>query len=382
MKFTKSLKFKLTIWYSVLLSLFCIIFVVAINIWLNNYMQKNITVPMRGYWGEIIEDRPLFRNLTEDQITIITESRLADLQNIKDVTLYSIIPLVLLSFLGGYFIADVMLKPLTKLTKEMKSKSSENLANEIEFDDNGDEISELIKSFNIMSRRLGKSFESQKQFVENASHELKTPLAIIQANLDTALEDGSVSKKELREILESSKDNVKFMNKLTEDLLLFSVLEQDIETEDVNLKNVINQSIKGLESIAKENGITIKKFFDKSKFIIKANSVLLQRAVMNILENAIKYSEGSLIEISLKRKDNKLQIVIEDNGKGISKEHLEKIFDRFYRVDKSRSRETGGSGLGLSITKNIIEKFDGEITVESENNKGTTFIIQFPIKTK
>ncbi|MDD3475147.1 MAG: ATP-binding protein [Candidatus Dojkabacteria bacterium] len=377
MKFIKSLKFKLTIWYSVLLSLFCIIFVVGINLWLNNYMQKNIGVPMRGYWGEIIEDRPLFKNLTDDQITIITESRLADLSNIRDVTLYSIIPLVLLSFVGGYIIADIMLRPLTKLKDEIKSKSTENLGEEIEFTDNGDEISELIKSFNIMSRRLGKSFDSQKEFVENASHELKTPLAIIQASLDTALEDGTFSKEELREVLESSKENVKFMNQLTEDLLLFSVLEQKITMEDVNLKDVVNHSIKDLEIKAKEKGIEIKKTFDKSKLTINANPILLQRAVMNILENAIKYSEGSEINIEVKKIDKDIELLIQDNGKGIPKKHLDKIFERFYRVDKSRSRETGGSGLGLAITKGIIEKSNGEISVESIKNKGTSFKLIF-----
>lgn len=379
MKFIKSLKFKLTIWYSILLSLFCIIFVLGINIWLNNYMQRNIGVPMRGYWGEDIENRPLFRNLTEDQITIITESRLSDLNNIRVVTLYSIIPLVLLSFGGGYFIADVMLRPLTKLTKEIKSKSSKNLAEEIGFKDNGDEISELIKSFNIMSRRLGKSFDSQKEFVENASHELKTPLAIIQASLDTALEDDSLSKEEVKEILESSKENVKFMNKLTEDLLLFSVLEQNIDTEEVNLKDIVNQSIKDLETKSKENGIEIKKLFPKSEISIKANPVLLQRAVMNILENAIKYSQGSEINIDIKEVNQEIKLTIQDNGKGISKQHLDRIFDRFYRADKSRSRETGGSGLGLAITKDVIEKFNGKVEVESEENNGTSFIISFPI---
>jgi len=213
LQFTKSLKFKLTIWYSLLLSVFSIIMVLSINIWLNNYMRTNIITPGQGYWGRMIEDRPAFRNLSEEQIELIMESRLADLNNIRTITLYSIAPLVLLSFVGGYSIASLGLRPLEDLNDQMKNKSTKNLGEEILFEDNGDEMSQLIKSFNRMSRRLNKSFEAQKEFVENASHELKTPLAVIQANLDTALEDGDISKEELIALLKSSKENVKFMDR-------------------------------------------------------------------------------------------------------------------------------------------------------------------------
>jgi signal transduction histidine kinase len=169
------------------------------------------------------------------------------------------------------------------------------------------------------------------------------------------------------------------MNDLTEDLLLFSVLEQDIETEDVNIKDILNQSSKDLELIAEKSGIKFEKSFGRSESTIRANPVLLQRAIMNILENAIKYSEGSKIEVSLVKKNKNLNIIIKDNGKGIPREHIDQIFNRFYRIDKSRSRETGGSGLGLSITKNIVEKFEGNIKVESKENEGATFVMQFPV---
>jgi signal transduction histidine kinase len=332
----------------------------------------------QGYFGRVMEPRPRFRNLTEEQIELIMESRLADLNNIRTVTLYSIAPLILLSFIGGYSIASIGLKPLEDLNKEMKNKSTENLSQEIEFVDNGDEISELIKSFNRMSRRLNKSFEAQKEFVENASHELKTPLAIIQANLDTALEDGNISKKELIELLKSSKESVKFMDKLTEDLLLLSVLEHEIEREEINLIPVVEASVEDLSGRLKEKKIKINVDTGAIKSRVIGNSILLQRAIMNILENAIKYSESKEIFLSLEEKENYIYISIKDNGKGIPNSDLEKIFDRFYRVEKSRSRKSGGSGLGLAITKSIIERFGGEITVESSVNKGSIFSLKLP----
>jgi signal transduction histidine kinase len=377
-KFIKSLKFKLTIWYSLLFTLFSIIFIVSINVWLNNYMRTNLNTVGRGYFGRVLEERPRLMHLTEEQKEIVMESRLADLNNIRKITIYSLGPLILLSFAGGYAIASIGLNPLNELNDEMKNKSMENLGKEIDFEDREDEISELIKSFNRMSRRLNKSFEAQKEFVENASHELKTPLSIIQANLDTALEDKEIDKEELRELLESSKESIYFMNQLTEDLLLLSVLDQKVQTEKIEIVEVLEKCVKNINSLFPKSEIEIIKNFPNKEVYIKGNSILLERAIMNILENSVKYSEADTIEISLRERRKRVQIIIQDNGVGIPKEQVEKVFERFYRVDKSRSRDTGGAGLGLSITKTIVNKFDGDITLESERGKGVKFTIFFP----
>ncbi|MCD4811882.1 HAMP domain-containing histidine kinase [bacterium] len=376
MKFTKSLKFKLTIWYSVILSVFCIVFVVGINIWLTNYMQQDIVNPGHDMWISKIGRNSLLRNLTSNQMEIVMESRLADLDNIRTITGYAIAPLVLFSFGAGYVLADIMLRPLEKLNEEIKKKEAKNLHDEIVFVDNGDEISQLIKSFNRMSARLGGSFDAQREFVENASHELKTPLAIIQANLDTAIEDDSVSKKELVNLLKDSKKSIKFMNILTEDLLLLSILDHSVEKEDLDLKNLLSDVVFQLESFAKKTNISIKTKFGKGGFNIEGNEVLLQRAFMNVVENGIKYSGGDMIEIVLKKEKKRIVVSIKDNGKGISKEHQRKIFERFYRVEKSRSRSSGGSGLGLAITKEIINKHEGSIKIASDGKDGTEFVIK------
>lgn len=375
MQFTKSLKFKLTIWYSVILSVFCIVFVIAINIWLSNYMQQNVWNQGVGIMIHRLENRPLLRNLTEDQIEIIMESRLADLDSIRRTTIYAVVPLVLLSFGAGYLLADIMLKPLENLNEEIKRKEAKNLHDEIVFDDNGDEISQLIKSFNRMSRRLGNSFDTQKEFVENASHELKTPLAIIQANLDTALDDESISKKELIELLSDSKKSIKFMNKLTEDLLLLSILDHNVQKESLNLDKLLLEIVSNLKDLAKEKGLDIKLNIEKGNYKMLGNEVLLNRAFSNIVENSIKYSGGNKVEINLDIHKGEINISIKDNGKGIDKEYRERIFDRFYRIDKSRSRNTGGSGLGLAITKEIIVKHNGSISVVSKPKSGCEFYI-------
>lgn len=253
-----------------------------------------------------------------------------------------------------------MLKPLRDLGEEIGNLSSKSLGKELKYEDTGDEISGLIVSFNKMSKRLGGSFKSQREFVENASHELKTPLSVIQSNLDLALEDGKVSKKELKDILEASRKSVRYMSELTEDLLLLSILEGNIDKEEVDIVRILKGCVKNLGILSREKGFKVE-IKGKEVLVIEGNKVLLSRAFSNIIENAIKYSGGNKIEINVRKES----IEFKDNGKGVPKKDLEKIFERFYRVDKSRSRKTGGSGIGLSISKRIVENHDGYIYAEN-----------------
>jgi signal transduction histidine kinase len=332
----------------------------------------------RGVLIERIE-RPRLRALSEEQRQLIRESRIRDLENIRRISIYMVFPLVLISFGGGYILASVMLKPLERLNKEIKSKEAQNLNEQIVFDDNGDEISELIKSFNRMSRRLSRVFESQKEFVENSSHELKTPLTVIQANIDTILDGKKISKKERNRLLTNSKNQIKFMNDLTEDLLLLSSIstsKSNIEMQEVSVRELIQGVKSTFRKTAKDKGIEIVLKSIKDSSTIKGNKVLLGRAFSNLLDNAIKYSKGSRVEINLKKKSGILIISFKDNGKGIPKGKEEKLFERFYRIDKGRSRKDGGSGLGLAITREIIERHGGKIYVNRKYKEGAEFVIE------
>jgi signal transduction histidine kinase len=380
MKFTKSLKFKLTIWYSLLLSLFSLLFVLVVNVWISDYMKSwtpENEFPEGSFWAQRF-DRPRFRALSEEQQELIMESRMEDLENIRRISIYMIFPLVLMSFGGGYLIAIIMLLPLEKLNEQIEKKETENLNEEIPFEDKGDEISQLIKSFNRMSRRLGKSFDSQKGFVENASHEIKTPLSVIQANIDTILDGKNVSKKESERLLLNSKKQIGFMSDLTEDLLLLSSVSNvrfGIKFGKVNVKEIIEESISTLSGEIEKKNFNIEKRLPKKKLFVNGNKTLLTRAVANIIENSLKYSEGKNIEISAYAKKDIVQISIKDDGKGIPKEKAKEIFERFYRLDKGRSRKEGGSGLGLAITKEIIERHGGNVYVNTQYKDGAEFLI-------
>jgi signal transduction histidine kinase len=324
--------------------------------------------------------REKWEEMTESQREAIREIRTEDLIKVRVISLYSFIPLTFFSFFGGYFIAGQMLRPLKKLNTRMSQMNADNLHKRIAFEDTEDEISDLIRNFNKMTSRLNQAFENQKQFVENASHELKTPLTIVHTNIESAVADNKVTKKEQKELLETSLRSVKFMDKLTEDLLLLSLLENQIKRTNFNLQSTTKNIVKQLSKIAKKKNIRIELDINSQKSTFKGNKELIQRSIMNIIENAMKYSpKNSTIHVSLEQKRNTYSIKIKDAGEGISKKDQKRIFDRFYRVDKSRSRKTGGSGLGLSITKKIIELHKGTITVNSKPKKGTTFTISLPL---
>ena len=386
MKITKTIRFRLTIWYSALLFFFCSLFLLSMNLLLQDYFQRDAWEPAGQGWmitQRLEETAPglkRFKNLNEDAREFFVESRINDLKNIQKVSLYSLLPLTVLSFAGGYLLSGQMLKPISDLNEEVKRKSMKNFKEKIVFEDNGDEISEVMRNFNRMSSRLGKSFDSQKEFVENASHELKTPLAVIQANIDSVIEDDAVTKEELVTVLKESKKSIDFMDKLTEDLLLLSLLEVGVEKEELVLKDILDEAVSQLKHLVEEKGVDISWEIDKKLSNVKAlgNAVLLERSFMNIIENALKYSDCKNILISMKREDNLIVISIKDDGKGISKKEQEKIFERFYRIDKSRARKSGGSGLGLAIVKKVIAVHEGNISVMSSRGSGCEFVVKLP----
>ncbi len=374
----RTIRFKLTLWYSILLLGISLIFILSVNIIVANLINRQpapeLTVP-RG--PRII----IWENLEKENQELVQSYREHDLQSLRKISLLSILPLTFLSFAGGYFISGQLLKPLKNLNKSVSEVNANNLSRKIMFDDNGDEISELIRNFNMMIERLDNSFKSQKQFVENASHEIKTPLTVIKTNFDLALSDKNLKKENLLSMIETANKSVDFLNNLTEDLLLLSILENKIEKEKVDIIKIVKDSINQLEYIAEEKEIelALDDTTGKESIKLKINAHLIQRAVMNLLENAIKYSpKKSDIILELEDSEKEVIIRIKDKGDGISKAEYDKIFERFYRIDKSRSRQSGGTGLGLAITKKIITSHKGKIEVSSKKGKGSTFAIYLP----
>jgi Signal transduction histidine kinase len=222
----------------------------------------------------------------------------------------------------------------------------------------------------------------RKQFVSNVSHELKTPITAIKGFVETLknIDNNNQDQKKFLQIIESHSDR---LNCIIDDLLNLSRIEEQSGKEKLNLKNqkllpVIDQAVQGCDILIQDKSISVKVNCDKQISILQ-NSRLMQEALSNLISNAVKYSDNeSEIIISVNQNNDKDIISIKDYGIGISEKHQERLFERFYRVDESRSRDQGGTGLGLSIVKHIVNFHNGSITVNSEVDKGSTFSIIIP----
>jgi len=215
-------------------------------------------------------------------------------------------------------------------------------------------------------------------FVANVSHELRTPLTAIKGFVETLEEDASEQQKHFLEIVNKHTDR---LTNLVSDLLLLSRIEskgKELEVEDVNLKEVMEDVLKIFEGKSKEKNLKLKLVTPDMLPLIKVDSFLIKQLFINLIDNAIKYTKEGEIKVEIIPQNQKVEIRVSDTGIGISEEHLERIFERFYVVDKARSRQLGGTGLGLSIVKHIVLLHNGEIFVDSRVSKGTIFAITLP----
>ena len=243
-----------------------------------------------------------------------------------------------------------------------------------------DELAVLGKEFNELTRRLSTSEGKRRQFVSDASHELKTPLASIKLLSDSILQN-DMDMETTREFVTDIGNEADRLTRMTQKLLTMTKNEQKdpaVEAEIIDMMPTVQRVVKMLSGIAQENQITMHIHCQQDSAILIAEDDLYQ-IVYNLVENGIKYNiPGGSLTISLDRHPDMAILQVQDTGVGIPEEALSHVFERFYRVDKARSRETGGTGLGLAIVKNIVERNHGEIRVESKPGEGTAFTVEFP----
>lgn len=306
----------------------------------------------------------------------IDQIRQEDLRTVRLASFSIFVVLALISFAGGYVISGRMLRPLQRVNEATQTLDANNLHISIDGVNTKDEIGELITNFNDMTDRLHHSFDLQKQFIENASHELKTPLTISQTNLEALLQDAHISETEFKEHVRNAAHSIEFMNDLIEDLLLLSITKEQIAMEELSLEDTVRDALKQLQPIAETANKTIDFSVSSEDGTpqYRGNNTLLQRAVMNCIENAIRYAQAH-IQVALAHKEHHIELTIHDDGPGIPETEQQNVWERFYRIDSSRSRKDGGTGLGMAITKAIIELHDGTVDIDSTPTTGTTIII-------
>lgn len=277
---------------------------------------------------------------------------------------------------AAYLLAGHYTKPIKQLSSHMRELAPDSLSRPIEVESGGEEIQELVKSFNQMTGQLSEAFAMQSRFSVSAAHELRTPLAVLRTRLDV-FKKKEREQKEYDELVQTMETYVDRLSSLISNLLELTETGELPEVEDVSLDSVIKTVVKDLEPVAHEHEVKIHT--DIEPLTVRGNGSLLYRALYNLVENAIRYNEkeGS-ITIDLKNQDTAGMVKIADTGVGIAPEARELIFEPFYRVNKSRSREFGGAGIGLSLVKAILKRHGAFIAVDANEPQGSVFTITFP----
>ena len=312
-----------------------------------------------------------------------------DVDTIERSILFDALGILLVVIVAGscaaYFLAGHYTKPVQQLSAHMKEISPNTLSDSIEIEGGGEEVQELVKSFNQMTDQLDEAFAMQRRFSASAAHELRTPIAVLRTKLDV-FKKKKREQHEYDELVTTMETYIDRLSSIITDLLEFAETSELGEVEDVSLDSVIKTVVDDLESVAQNNminmqiDIQLKAQFEAQTFIVKGNTNLLYRALYNLVENAIRYNneEGS-VNITLETRGQEGLVTIADTGVGIAPEQRELVFEPFYRVNKSRSREFGGAGIGLSLVKTILKRHGASITVSENNPQGSVFTIRIPL---
>ena len=300
--------------------------------------------------------------------------------------LFAGVPLVLLlASLGGGFLARKSLAPIASMNSQTQRISAESLSLRLDVTNPRDELGRLAVTINDLLSRLESSFNEQQRFIADASHELRTPLAVLRGETEVAL-GKTRNVEEYQESLTLIQEEAERLSRIVEDL--FILARQPIESparmikEPISLSEVVKDCARAAQVLAVRKGVRLNLENDSTSIAFKGDEELIKRMILNLLDNAVKYTpEGGEISLALARQNGSAEIVVRDTGIGISKTDQHRVFDRFYRVDKARSRTLGGAGLGLSIVRCIVEAHGGQIRIESTPRHGSTFTVSLPLKT-
>lgn len=376
-RFQNSLQWKLTLLITLLVTLTCILMYFFISRSavtgiedLEDYMiqidPQNSGTPIKFN----IDPKILLPELSQEILST------KEIFRIRSIIATAVV--ILLGSICTYFLTARALKPLKKLTEEICHIQAQNLSEPLTVPVSDDEIAQLTGSFNDMLVRLSNSFEIQKQFSANAAHELRTPLAVLQTDLEVFRKKNCHDTEEYELILNRIQEQTGRLSRLISTLLDMTNLNSVPRNDSISLAALTEEVLCDLDSIADQAHITLQQ--KEGDQLITGSYLLLYRAVYNLVENAIKYNcpDGS-VTVEIRQEDQRVLLMVKDTGIGIPPEDQEKIFDPFFRVDKSRSRAMGGAGLGLAMVDAIAKEHGGQVKVLSSNKTGSTIALMLPL---
>jgi len=335
-------------------------------------LQGNSTVILNGEGAESFDPQLITPN---ENLAIVVNGAQG---RFRTTNWYITAVVTVLSGILAYFVSGRALKPLRSFASQVEKVQLNNLADMRINEDVLPEFRQLSHSFNQMLERLNNAFAAQRQFTGNAAHELRTPLALMQAQLELFSAEHPDVLPETAEFLTLLREQTERLTQMTKTLLEMSNLQQVARNEHIQLAPMIEEIFTDLAPLAEKNDIALEVEGDGAMI---GSDALIYRLLFNLTENAVKYNRhGGSVRVTVSQESEKLLIRVSDTGRGIPEEFQRSIFQPFFRVDKSRSREYGGAGLGLSLVWEIAGLHGGSVRVTKSSDRGTTILVELPVQ--
>jgi signal transduction histidine kinase len=374
-EWTRSIRFRYTLLYSAVLFGLAAVVVAAIYLVLLMALRATPVSSSRGTWC-----------LHGDCITVLTFRQLEQfingqiLNKLRNYSFGALGVLFVASLGVGWVVAGRVLAPIGRITAVARDIQATDMARRIQLPGPEDELKQLADTFDAMLARLDAAFGAQRQFVADASHELRNPLAIIRTNADVALADPDASPDELRQTIATVKRAGDRMSLLVDDLLALARRQQPtLEHEPVDLGAAVAEASDDFMVPAETRDIVLDRAIAPG-VVVTGDREALKRVVANLLDNAVRLAPaGTRIRLATGSEGNRAWIAVADEGPGISPEDQPHVFDRFWRADKARARADGGAGLGLAIVRQVVESHGGEVRLHSKVGVGSSFVVWLPI---
>ncbi|MBS6064070.1 MAG: ATP-binding protein [Peptostreptococcaceae bacterium] len=371
MKKTLSLQWKLTLTTALLVIIVCLT--------LSYSISKTAILYMDEIENSVIAVFPkeIFKNNSSENIELNIDPSENISEKIKDTqsgfwgksllitAIITCISSIIVYFLVGYF-----LKPLKKFNEQLQNIQVKNLQEPIPLTSNSVEIVKITYAFNEMLKRINDAFSAQKQFSANAAHELRTPIAVMQTQIEVLKKNDNSDISDYKDVTNMVATQTERLSQVIDILLEMTQLQTAEKRDMISLYELIEEVICDLSAVAEQKNVEIIQKSGDTKLL--GNEMLIYRAIYNLIENAIKYNiEGGNVSVEIEEDEKYAKVIVIDTGKGIDKNNWKQIFEPFFRVDKSRSRSMGGAGLGLALVKEIALIHAGDVCVVNSNNNGT-----------
>ena len=337
----------------------------------------------QGSWESVCATAVVYDSAVQGVLVLLSpaDAIMRSVYQLQDRVLLVFAAIAAAVMIFSFIFSRVVTNPIAGLTRGIRHMSKGDFSSRVKVSGSR-EMAQLADAFNSMSEKLETLDQSRNQFVSNASHELKTPLATMKIMVESLIYQPEMDKNLRTEFLTDINNEIDRLSNIVSDLLTLVKMDSrdvKLQRENLTLAELCRETEHRLKPIAAKKGQRIVLALNDPCELYGDRSKLTQ-VIYNLVENAVKYTQaGGLIKVTLSRTGHEGHLVVQDNGPGIPRENLPHIFDRFYRVDKARSRETGGTGLGLSIVRQLVMLHDGSIRCESEEGKGSSFIVDIPL---